>query len=91
MSETVLEGKENMLIISVATLHNLAGVYLSDSELEQDLKISAWLGRQKYRIIDHDPVNYTQQVDDAARDGMQVLIIKESTNVNKPRHNQICV
>ena len=67
-----------MLIISVVELKNLAGVYQDDTDFEKDLKISAWLGYQKYRIIDHDPVNSTQQVADAARDGMQVLIIKES-------------
>ena len=56
---------------------NHAGVYHSDSDFERDCKLFGWIGKRKHRCIDYDAATYTKEVQRAAADGIEVLIIKE--------------
>ena len=71
-----------MQIYTLSQAKNLAGIHNSDSELEADLKFSAWMGRRQYRVVDADDL--ADQEPKAQADGVEVLIIKEKNYVRKP-------
>lgn len=56
---------------------NLAGVYTSDSDFERDLKLNNWVGKRSSRCIKFDVRTYSAELERAAADGIEVLIIKE--------------
>jgi hypothetical protein len=60
------------LVITLDQLHYLSGCYHSDSDFERDAKVTNWIGRRSYCIIDSR--------DDVANQppGIQILIIKEN-------------
>ena len=70
------EGRE-MIELDLQEARNLAGVYQSDSEFEQDLKLNAWIGKRSHRCLVFDVATYSAQLERAAADGIEVLIIKE--------------
>ena len=67
----------DLLELSVEEAWNQAGAYDSDSDLEKDCKLSAWIGRRKHRCIEFDVASYSAELERAAADGIEVLIIKE--------------
>lgn len=67
-----------MIEYTLREIHNLAGVDCSDSELAQDLKITQWLGEQSYRVVEYNPDTYSAQLEKAAADHVEILIIKEN-------------
>ena len=69
-------GRE-MIEIDLTEAFNLAGVYESDSDFERDCKLSTWIGKRKHRCIKFDVVTYSAELERAAADGIEVLIIKE--------------
>lgn len=71
-------GKE-MIEVSLAEALNHAGVYLSDGDFERDCKLMSWIGNRKHRCIEFDAVTYSAQLEQAAADGIEVLITKEKT------------
>lgn len=75
-------GKE-MIEVSLAEAQNLAGIYHDDDDFIRDIKLSAWLDRKKHRCIIFDAVSYSSQLERAAADGIEVLIIKENTDVTE--------
>lgn len=72
-----------MLVLTVNEAYNLSGVYDTDSDFEKDCKLSAWIGRRKYRCIEYNVVTHPEESDQARVDGIEVLIIKETKNVTK--------
>jgi hypothetical protein len=69
-------GRE-MVEIDLQEALNLAGVYHSDTEFERDLKLNYWIGKRRHRCIEFDVVSYSADLEHAAADGIEVLIIKE--------------
>ena len=69
-------GRE-MIELDLAEAFNLAGVYDSDSDFERDCKLGSWIGRRKHRCLVFDIVTYSAELERAAADGIEVLIIKE--------------
>jgi hypothetical protein len=64
-----------MFELTLDEVRNRAGIYQADSELEADLKLAHWVGRQKYRVISRD--QYQTEAPQAQADGVEILIIKE--------------
>ena len=60
-----------MLEVTVTEAYNMAGVYDSDSELERDLKFSAWVGRENWRCVDSP-----EELLKAREDGVEIIIKK---------------
>ena len=69
-------GRE-MIELDLVEAQNLAGVYDSDSDFERDCKLGAWIGKRKHRCLVFDVVTYSAELERAAADGIEVLIIKE--------------
>ena len=69
-------GKE-IIEVSVEEAYNHAGVYKSDNDFERDCKLMSWIGKRKHRCIEFDVVTYSAELERAAADGIEVLIIKE--------------
>lgn len=65
-----------MLELSSRQICALAGTGDTDSEFERDLKIAAWLGNRTFRVISNSPLR-DREVQDAIRDGIDVLITEE--------------
>ena len=72
-----------LLELTVCEVWNLAGVYDSDSDFEKDCKLFAWIGKRKHRCIEFNAVSYSAQLEKAAADGIEILIIKETKNVTE--------
>ena len=70
-------GKE-MIEVSLREAYYLAGVYNDDSDFERDSKLNSWLDRRSHRCIQFDVVSYSAEQEQAAADGIEVLIIKEN-------------
>ena len=68
----------SMVEYTLLELKNLAGVNSGDSELEEDLKVTQWLGDQSYRVIEFDRETYSVDLHRAVADRIEVLIIKEN-------------
>jgi hypothetical protein len=75
-------GKE-LLEYTLTEAFNHAGVYNADSDFERDSKLFSWLGRRKHRCIVFDPATYSAELERAAADGIEVLIIKENKDVDQ--------
>lgn len=73
----------DLIELSVDEAYNMSGVYDSDSELERDFKLMHWIGRRKHRCIQFNAVSYSAELEQAAADGIEVLIIKENTDVTE--------
>ena len=71
-------GKE-MIEISEREALAHAGVYHSDGDFERDCKLMSWIGKRKHRCIEFDDSSYSANLERAAADGIEVLIIKEKT------------
>ena len=56
----------------------MAGVYDDDSDFVKDSKITAWIGKRKYRVISSGTATYQQELDQARADAIEILIIKEN-------------
>lgn len=69
-----------MQIYRLTEARNLAGIYNSDSDMESDLKFSAWISNRSYRIVDQQDLSAQPK---ALADGIEVLIIKEKNYVRK--------
>ena len=69
-------GRE-MLEMSLKEAYNMSGVYNDDDEFVRDTKLAAWLGRRRYRCVVFDVQTYSAELEKAAADGIEVLIIKE--------------
>lgn len=67
-----------MIEYTLREVENLAGVDCSDSELEQDLKITGWLGEKSYRVVEYNRETYSVQLEKAVADHVEILIIKEN-------------
>lgn len=67
-----------MLELTLEQAYNRAGVYKSDSEFERDLKMSAWLQGQDWRCVQGP-----EELEQARRDAVDIIILKENTNVNE--------
>lgn len=63
-----------MFELTMSEVRHRAGISDLDHPLEADMKFSAWMGKKKYRVIDHDL--YHQQALEAQADGIEILIIK---------------
>lgn len=83
MKVNYISPTRNLLELNVQEAWDLAGVYDSDSDFEKDCKLFAWIGRRKHRCIDFDVVSYSAELEQAAADGIEVLIIKETKNVTE--------
>ena len=72
------EGKE-MIEVTEAEAFNHAGAYRSDGDFERDCKLMTWIGKRKHRCIEFDVVTYSAKLEQAAADGIEVLITKDKT------------
>jgi hypothetical protein len=77
MKINALGAGREMTEVDLQEAFNLAGVYHSDSEFERDLKLNYWIGKRSHRCIVFDVVTYSAELERAAADGIEVLIIKE--------------
>lgn len=68
---------KEMIEISLTEALNHAGVYVSDGEFERDLKLNNWIGKRQHRCIEFDATHHSAQLEQAAADGIEILIIKE--------------
>ena len=68
---------------SLKEAYNMSGVYDSDSAFEKDCKLMHWIGKRKHRCIQFNAVSYSAELEQAAADGIEVLIIKENTDVTE--------
>ena len=62
---------------TVKEVWNMAGVYDDDNDFVRDSKLMTWIGRRKHRCIQFDVMTYSAELEKAAADGIEVLIIKE--------------
>lgn len=69
-------GKE-LLELTVTEAYNHAGVYYDDNDFVRDAKLFSWLGTRKHRCLTLDAQTYSSDLEKAAADGIEVLIIKE--------------
>jgi hypothetical protein len=69
-------GRE-MVELTVKEAYNMAGIYDDDNDFVQDSKLFTWLDRRKHRCIEFDAMTYSAELEQAAADGIEVLIIKE--------------
>ena len=76
------DGKE-MIELTVTEAYNHAGVYNDDNDFVRDAKLFSWLGRRKHRCLVFDVQTYSAELERAAADGIEVLIIKENKDVTK--------
>jgi len=72
-----------MIRLTLQQAQNLAGIYDDDNDFIRDSKLFSWLGRRNHRCISADSRTFIQEIESAEHDGIEVLIIKETTNVNK--------
>lgn len=79
MKVNCLGNGREMIEISEREVLNHAGVYQSDGDFERDCKLMSWIGNRKHRCIEFDVSSYSAQLERAAADGIEVLIIKEKT------------
>ena len=77
MKINALGAGRDMIEVKLQEAQNLAGIYHSDSEFERDLKLNHWIGKRSHRCIVFDVVTYSAELERAAADGIEVLIIKE--------------
>ena len=70
-------GRE-MLELTLIEAYNMSGVYNDDDDFVRDSKLFSWLGRRKHRCIVFDVHTYSAELEKAAADGIEVLIIKEN-------------
>jgi hypothetical protein len=77
MKINALGAGREMIELDLVEALNLAGVYHSDSDFESDCKLAAWLGRRRHRCVVFDVRTYSAELEKAAADGIEVLIIKE--------------
>ena len=75
--------QKNMLVVSLKDVHNRSGVYNDDDEFIRDMKISNWIGTQSCRCVEYDEHAYQSHIDQAQRDGIEILIFKGEVNVTK--------
>ena len=73
----------DLLECTLIEAYNHAGVYDDDDDFVRDSKLSAWLGRRRHRCIVFDVNTYSAELERAAADGVEVLIIKENKNVTE--------
>lgn len=73
----------DLLELTVDEVYNRAGIYDSDSEFEKDCKFLDWIGTRKHRCIEFNVASYSAELEKAAADGIEILIIKEKHNVTK--------
>jgi len=77
-----------MEIYTLQEIYNLAGCYDADSDLERDLKVSAYLAKRKYRVIENWPLHH----DTVQDQDVEILIVKGNKNGrNQPRHHQASI
>lgn len=72
-----------MIEYTLAEAYDRSGVYHDDSDFERDAKLLAWLGRSRYRCIEFDVHTYSAQLEKAAADAIEILIIKEKPDVTE--------
>lgn len=77
MRSTESGSDQDIMMLNMQELHNMAGVDTGDSDFVCDQKIMTWIGRRKYRVIDAEPDNLQSQINGARADGIEILIIKE--------------
>jgi len=68
-------GRE-MVEYTLNEAYNMAGVYNDDNDFIKDSKLFTWLGRRKHRCIKFDARTYSAELEQAAADGIEVIIIK---------------
>ena len=73
----------DLIELSVDEAYDRADVYDSDSDFEKDCKLFAWIGKRKHRCIEFNAVSYSAELEQAAADGIEILIIKEPTHVTE--------
>jgi len=69
-----------MLEYTLSQAFNMAGVDATDSDWVRDAKFSTWIGKRKWVLIDHGQDSYRSKVEQAKVDGVDVLIIKGTSN-----------
>jgi hypothetical protein len=74
---------KNMIELTVTEAYNMAGVYNDDDDFVKDSKLFSWLGGRRHRCIQFDAMTYSAQLEKAAADQIEVLIIKENQDVSE--------
>ena len=69
-------------IYSMAQAYHMAGIHHRDHDIEKDLRMETWLGTRRAATIE-----YTTDMQSVQRHadlhGLDIIIIKEKTNVSK--------
>lgn len=73
----------SMIELTVNEAYNMAGVYNDDDEFVRDAKLFSWINKRKYRCLVFDVKTYSAELERAAADGVEVLIIKENKDVTE--------
>lgn len=83
MKVNSLGNGKHMLELTVIEAYNMAGVYNDDDDFVKDCRLSSWLKGRHHRCIQFDVMTYSAELERAAADGIEVLIIKENPDVSE--------
>lgn len=83
MKINVLGAGKEMIELTVTEAYNHAGVYNDDSDFVRDAKLFTWLAGRLHRCLTFDAKTYSAELEKAAADGVEVLIIKENQDVSE--------
>lgn len=83
MKINVLGNGKEMIELTITEAYNHAGIYNDDNDFVRDAKLFSWLNRRKHRCLTFDARTYSVELERAAADGIEVLIIKENKDVSK--------
>lgn len=65
-----------MLEVTLSEAYHMAGIDRSDSDMERDLKLAAWLDRRRWRCV-----MTQEELEQARRENTEVIIKKGNPNV----------